>query len=330
MQASLLLGFLLPCFGSAEISVFGHKAPDTDTITSAIAYAWELNERKIPAKAYRLGELNPETAYVLKQTGDPLPPLLDGDLPEKTKVAITDTNNAEELPAGLDKAKVHSIVDHHKLFGNIKSSEPIDIDMRVLCSATSILYARAKASGLTVPKNIAGLMLAGILSDSLGFRSPTTTDLDKKHAEELAKISGLDLAKFTDGMLEAKAQIGHLTAAELIVMDSKIFTIGGKKLRVSVLETTKPSVPLEKQSELCGAMKVKTTEEKLDDVLLFVVDIINEAALSVSCTDSSAKIVEKAFGVATATNGTAYLPGILSRKKQMIPKLEAAAAKAEL
>merc|ERR1719230_2422394 len=151
------------------------------------------------------------------------------------------------------------------------NSEPLEVDMRTLCSATSILYSRAKAAGLEIPKKIAGLMLAGILSDSLEFRSPTTTEADKVHAAELGKLAGLDVHEFAEAMLEAKARVDHLSPSELIMMDTKIFTIGGKKLRVSVLETTKPAAPLGKQAELVSAQAELVSKEKLDDVLFFVV-----------------------------------------------------------
>merc|ERR1712232_1251201 len=288
----------------------------------------ELKERKIPATAYRLGELNPETKFVLDKLGVALPPLFALAV-EKAPVAIVDTNNPEELPSGIEKAMIHSIVDHHKLSG-LTNAEPLEVDMRALCSATSILYARAKNHGLTIPKDIAGLMLAGIISDSLEFRSPTTTEIDKDHAKELAKIAGLDLHTFAEGMLDAKAQVDHLTPEELLMMDTKVFKIGGKKLRVSVMETTKPSAPLAKQVEIVEAQQQLAKKEELDDVLFFVVDILKEAATFVSSSPTAALLVKNAWNVSVGTDGTAFLPGVLSRKKQIIPKLESAAAKVDL
>merc|ERR1712151_121868 len=137
--------------------------------------------------------------------GVELPPLLEGKLEAKAPVAIVDTNNPAELPEGIDKASIHSIVDHHKLSG-LANAEPLEIDMRPLCSAGSILYARAKAFGLTPPKHIAGLMLSGLLSDSLEFRSPTTTELDKTYAAELGKLAGLDVHAHAD--LQTRRQEG--------------------------------------------------------------------------------------------------------------------------
>jgi len=192
---------------------------------------------------------------------------------------IVDTNNPAELPEGIEKASIHSIVDHHKLSG-LANAEPLEIDMRPLCSATSILYSRAKAAGLTPPKAIAGCMLSGLLSDSLEFRSPTTTEIDKAYALELGKLAGLDVHEHATGMLDAKAQIDHLSPKELVMMDTKVFKIGGKKIRVSVLETTQPAAPMKKQADLVAAQKEIVAEEKLDDMLFFVVDILKRQQFS--------------------------------------------------
>lgn len=182
---------------------------------------------------------------------------------------------------------------------------------------------------MTIPKQIAGLMLSSLLSDSLEFRSPTTTAIDREYAVELGKLAGLDVHKHAEAMLDAKAEIGHMSADELVMMDSKIFKIGGKKLRISVLETTKPAAPLMKQKELVEAQQALVVKEELDDMILFVVDILKEAATFVSSSPSATKIVEKAWKVTVDQDGLVVLPGVLSRKKQMIPTLEAA-AKVEL
>jgi manganese-dependent inorganic pyrophosphatase len=325
MKTALLLCLpVVALAGSKKLSVFGHKVPDTDATCAAIAYAWELRESGFDATPFVLGGLNPETEYVLKTIGVPKPALLEGKLEKDAPVAVVDTNNPLELPEGIDKAAIHSIVDHHKMAG-LTNAEPLEVDMRPLCSAGSILYARAKAAGRTPPKDIAGCMLSSILSDSLEFRSPTTTELDRAYAAELGKIAGLDVHQHAEGMLEAKAQIDHLSPKELVMMDTKVFTLGGKKVRVSVLETTAPKAPLAKQAALIEAMQTIVKEEKLDDCLLFVVDIIKEAATFVSSSLSAAKLVEKAWQKKLEADGTVVLQGVLSRKKQIIPVLEKAA-----
>lgn len=328
----LLLSQVVGVVGKSSVAVHGHKAPDSDAICAAMVYAWELNSHDdIDAKAYRLeGDLNPETLYVLEALSMAAPPLLK-DLDPKQMHAIVDTSNPEELPKGIEKQKIHSVVDHHKL-GGLTNSEPLEVDVRPLCSAGSVLYARAKAAGVTPPQHIAALMLTSILSDSLEFRSPTTTDTDRVYAKELEKLSGLNAHAHAEAMFEAKAKVDHLTADQLITLDSKIFTIGGKKLRVSVIETTKPKIVLIRQGELVAAMKALATKEKVDDVLFFVVDIFEKAAVFVSASDSAKQIVEEAWPASkVGADGTANLPGVLSRKKQIIPVLEkAAAARKEL
>lgn len=317
---------LLPLVHGAT-SVFGHKAPDTDTVCSAIAYAWELNESGHEAKAFVLGDLTPETAFVLKSFGITVPPLLPA-LEKKAQVAIVDTSNPAELPDDLSNAKIHSIIDHHKLSG-LTNSEPLMIDMRPLCSAAGIVYARAKSASRVPPKDVAGCMLAGILSDSLVFRSPTTTEFDKGLAKELAALAEVDLHKFGSEMLAEKGKIDHLTAEELIRMDSKIFKLGGKKLRVSVLETTSPASPMSKFKELVEAQKKIQADEKLDAVMFFIVDILEEVATYVSSSEFGDNLIEHAFRT-QVKHGVAMLEGVLSRKKQIIPKFEAALGNTEL
>ena len=378
---------VLPFVGSApipQLSVFGHKIPDTDAVCAAIAYVWELEERGISARAYRLGTLNRETEYVLEALGVESPPLLDSlnghetgmragacrhfepSAPNCTwskltlgmcvAVAIVDTNNPAELPDGVEKASIHSIIDHHKLCG-LKTNAPLEMDVRSLCSTGSILYARAKAAGRTPPPVVAGLMLSCILSDSLAFRSPTTTALDRELAEELARISGLDMMQHADAMLDAKADIAHLvrlgrlsahfswpasllsltclpfcvrtlpqSPEDVVMMDSKVYEIGGRKLRISVVETTRPERALQQRAALVDAQRRLAGEQKLDDVLLFVVDVLNEQATFLASSPTAARLVEQAWDCTLSTNGSCVLPGVLSRKKQIIPTLEASAA----
>lgn len=307
------------------LSIFGHKVPDTDAICAALVYEWELEQRGIPARAYRLGELNRETEYVLKALGVEPPPLLEGPLESKQQVAIVDTNNPAELPEGVQDAAIHSIIDHHKLCG-LKTNAPLELDVRPLCSTGSILYVRSKAAGRTPPPTIAGLMLSCILSDSLEFRSPTTTALDKELAYELAKLAGIDLHAHAHAMLDAKAEISHLSPDAVVMMDSKVYEIGGRKMRISVVETTRPERALQQRDALIAAQRRIAGDQKLDEVLLFIVDVLNEHATFLSSSPTAAMIVQGAWGIRVDNDGTCILPGVLSRKKQIIPTLEAGAS----
>lgn len=201
---------------------------------------------------------------------------------------------------------------------------PLEIDMRPICSAGSILYARMKASNVTPPQEIAGLMLSCILSDSLEFRSPTTTDIDRTYAEELTALSGLDMHAHAAAMFTAKADISDLTAQQVVLSDSKVFQVNGQQLRVSVHETTSAPAALERLDDFKAACGVIKAEEGLDDVLFFVVDILQGDATFVGATQTAEQLVAKAFGVSVGANGTVLLPNVLSRKKQIMPALERA------
>lgn len=305
------------------IKVFGHKNPDTDATCGAIIRAFELQQHGHTAEAFVLGGLNKETQFVLEKFKFATPPLL-GPLGDKCKVAIVDTNNAEELPSDLKPNMITSVVDHHKLCG-LSTESPIEVDIRPLCSVGSVIYERLTTAGITPPANIAGLILSCILSDSLEFRSPTTTKADIGYAEKLGKIAGVNVHELAMGMFEAKADISHLTPLEIVNMDSKVFKIGSKKLRVSVVETTAPNRALSQEAAIVKACAKAVSDEGLDDCLMFVVDIIKESATALETTKSAAAIVTAAWPNAKFTNGRAVIPGVLSRKKQIIPALEAAA-----
>lgn len=309
---------------SHTIKVFGHKVPDTDTVISAIAYAWfYTNVKKEPAQAYVLGELNKETQYILDRFGIETPPLLES-LSGEDKVVIVDTNNIEELPEDISAAEIIEIVDHHKLAGGLITSSPVNITMRTMASTASLIYTIVNPELHELPKDIAGIMLGALVSDTLLFRSPTTTDEDRAIGAELAKIAGVDMNELADAMFAAKSDISDIPTENLLVLDSKVFDIKGKKLRISVIETTNPGQVLEKKADLQQAMIDHVAQnDGVDEVLLFAIDILNEEATPIVATEAAGEIVSAAFGEVVTTDNTIQLPGVVSRKKQIIPKLEA-------
>lgn len=304
------------------ITVLGHLNPDTDTTCSAIAYAWFLNEQGQEATAVRTGELNKETQYVLTHFELPTPELLSS-LSSEHQIALVDTNNPEELLPGWEQAKLVSIIDHHKLVGGLSTPEPISITIEpVACTATLILSQMDQAN--VVPsKPIAGLMVSAILSDTLKFTSPTTTDVDKQAAERLAKIAGVEWQAWADELLAAKSDISDLSVSDLLMVDSKVFTLGSEKLRISVLETTNPSAVLAQQAELEAAMAGLKNDEDLTGAFLFVVDVLQSNAEVLTPSDHEKELVSKAFHT-EFSGATVTLPGIVSRKKQIVPALEKA------
>uniref|UniRef100_UPI0035B13BB8 manganese-dependent inorganic pyrophosphatase n=1 Tax=Paenirhodobacter enshiensis TaxID=1105367 RepID=UPI0035B13BB8 len=303
------------------IKVFGHKSPDTDATFSPIIWAWYLTEVKgTPATPALLGEPNTEAAFLLRHWGFEKPEIIPGVI-EGEKVVIVDTNNPAELPDGINKADILAIVDHHKLVGGLETKGPIEITIRPLACTATIMHDLIGADLAKAPKAIRGAMLSCILSDTLEFRSPTTTEHDKAVAQALAADLGVAIPDLAAAMFEAKSDVSAFSDAALLRMDSKEYTVDGTELRVSVLETTAPKLILDRKASLMAAMPGVATEDGADQVLLFVVDILNEEATLLVPNDLVKRIAEASFGC-TVEGDTVVLPGIMSRKKQIIPALK--------
>ncbi len=302
------------------IKVFGHKSPDTDSTGSPIIWAWYLTEVKgTPAMPVLLGEPNTEATFVLKRWDLPKPEIIV-DVASGEDCVIVDTNNPAELPPSINAANVIQIVDHHMLAGGLKTKQPIDITIRPLACTATIMHDLIGDDMARMPENIKCAMLSCILSDTLEFRSPTTTDHDCAVAEKLAGELGISIPDYADELFAAKSDVSAFSDAELLRMDSKEYEIGGKQLRVSVLETTAPRVLLDRKEGLVEAMDKVAAEDGADQVLLFVIDILREEATLLVPNDLTKQIAEKSFGV-TVTADTVVLPGVMSRKKQILPAL---------
>ncbi|HKL68943.1 manganese-dependent inorganic pyrophosphatase [Salibaculum sp.] len=300
--------------------VFGHKAPDTDSTGSPLIWAWYLSQVKgQDAKPVLLGAPNTEAAFVLNRWGYDTPEIIE-DVADDQACVVVDTNNPAELPANINGADVQAIIDHHKLVGGLETRGPINITIRPLACTATIMHnlMGPNADKLTDP--VKGLMLSCILSDTLEFRSPTTTEQDKALAESLAADLGLNLTDYAAEMFAAKSDVSAFSDAELIRMDSKEYEVSGTKFRVSVLETTAPEIPLGRKDSLMASMKDVAAEDGVDEVLLFVVDILREEATLLVPNDTVKTVAEKSFG-ATVDSDTVVLPGVMSRKKQIIPNL---------
>ncbi|MCT4556044.1 MAG: manganese-dependent inorganic pyrophosphatase [Pelagimonas sp.] len=303
------------------IQVFGHKSPDTDSTGSPIIWAWYLNEIKgTPAKPVLLGEPNTEAAFVLEKWGFDKLEIIDG-VEAGAPVVIVDTNNPAELPDAINDADIQAIIDHHKLVGGLETKGPIDITIRPLACTATIMHDLMGDDADKMPDNIKGAMLSCILSDTLEFRSPTTTDHDKALAEKLAAELNLDLNAYASELFAAKSDVSAFSDAELIRMDSKEYAVEGTKFRVSVLETTAPEIPLSRKASIMETYATIREEDGVDEVLLFVVDILKEEATLLVPNDLVKGVAEKSFG-ASVEGDSVVLPGIMSRKKQIIPNLK--------
>lgn len=302
------------------IMVFGHLAPDTDSTGSPLIWAWYLSEvRGTKAEAKLLGEPGTEAAFVLQRWGLEKPEIISG-VEAGAPVVIVDTNNPAELPEGINDADILEIIDHHKLIGGIETKAPIAITVRPVACTATILHDLMGADAAKMPEALKGAMLSCILSDTLEFRSPTTTPVDKAVAETLAGELGVEIPALAAEMFAAKSDVSAFSDGELIRMDSKKYEVGGKNFRVSVLETTAPEIPLGRKDSLMGSMPAIASEDGVDEVLLFIVDILKEEATLLIPNDTVKTVAEKSFGAQVAGD-TVVLPGIMSRKKQIIPNL---------
>ncbi len=300
--------------------VFGHKSPDTDSTGSPIIWAWYLNEVKgVDAKPVLLGTPNTEAQFMVKRWGFEMPEIIE-DVADGQACVVVDTNNPAELPANINGADVQAIIDHHKLVGGLETKGPIDITIRPLACTATIMIDLMGDDAAKMPDNIKAAALTCILSDTLEFRSPTTTDHDRAVTEKLAADLGINISEYASEMFEAKSDVSAFSAAELCRLDSKVFEVSGTKFRVGVLETTAPKMILDRKDELMASFEDVAKEDELDQVLLFVVDILNEEATLFVPNDLVKTVAEKSFG-ATVTGDTVVLPGIMSRKKQIIPNL---------
>ncbi len=301
--------------------VFGHKSPDTDSTGSPIIWAWYMTEvLGNPAEPRLLGEPNTEAAFMLTRWSLDKPAIIS-QVSAADKVVLVDTNNPAELPAGINDADITAIIDHHKLVGGLETKGPIDITIRPLACTATIMHDLMGADAAKMPESIKGAMLSCILSDTLEFRSPTTTDHDRALAERLAEELGITIADYAAEMFAAKSDVSEFSDAELLRMDSKEYAVSGTKFRVSVLETTSPKMILDRKASLMSAMETVAAEDGVDQVLLFVVDILNEEATLLVPNDLVRRLAENSFATVCGDGDTVVLPGIMSRKKQIIPNL---------
>ena len=305
-----------------SVMVFGHKSPDTDSTGSPIIWAWYLKHVKnIDTEPVLLGKPNSEALFMLNYWGIETPQIID-KLDSGSSVIIVDTNNPDELPENINDCEIQTIIDHHKLVGGLQTNHPIDVVIRPLaCTATVIIEIMGADITTKMPTMIKGAALSCILSDTLEFRSPTTTDLDKSIAEKLAKDLGIDMKSYASQLFKAKSDVSNYTDPELILMDSKKYDLGWKKLRISVMETTKPDEILKRKKSLLKAMEEIEEKEGVDQILFFVIDIMEEEAILLVPNNLVKEISEKSFGK-SSVGDTIVLPGILSRKKQIIPQLK--------
>lgn len=298
--------------------VVGHKNPDTDSIISAIAVADVMSKRGVEAKAVAQGAVTPETAFILDKFGLKAPEVVTSVAGQK--VILVDHSDLPQAPADLKDAEVIAIVDHHKL-GDVTTSSPLLMWVWPAGCTCTVIKGMYDFYGIEVPKNIAGGMLCAILSDTVIFKSPTTTDDDKKAVEALAKIAGVaDYKALGMDMFKVKSAVDGVSARDLVFRDYKDFEMNGKKVGIGQLEVIDLAMLDKVKGDLAAEIKAVKAEGR-HSVFLLLTDIMKEGSEMLICSDD-AGIVEKAFGVKGDTS--VWLPKVMSRKKDVVPKFEAA------
>ena len=299
-----------------KILVFGHKNPDTDSITSSIVMANFEKKLGNDAESCRLGNINKETEYVLNYLGVEAPKLIDS-VEDGANVILVDHNSYEESIDNLDKVNILKVVDHHKIV--LSTSYPLYYRAEPVGCTETVLYKMYKEYGIEIDKKIAGLMLSAIISDTLLLKSPTTTDEDKKAVEELTKISDLDPESYGLDMLKAGTDLSSFSIEEILNLDAKQVTLKDTKTIINQVNTASIEEVMKKKVELEEGMEKIIKEKDLDLFMLLITDIINSNS-QVIALGKAAGIVEKSYGVKLEDN-TALLKGVVSRKKQVIPIL---------
>ncbi|QXX29952.1 manganese-dependent inorganic pyrophosphatase [Bacillus amyloliquefaciens] len=306
-----------------KILIFGHQNPDTDTICSAIAYADLKNKLGFNAEPVRLGQVNGETQYALDYFKQESPRLVETAANEVNGVILVDHNERQQSIKDIEDVQVLEVIDHHRI-ANFETAEPLYYRAEPVGCTATILNKMYKENNVKIEKEIAGLMLSAIISDSLLFKSPTCTEQDIAAAKELAEIAGVDAEEYGLNMLKAGADLSKKTVEELIFLDAKEFTLGSKKVEIAQVNTVDIEDVKKRQPELEAALSKVIAEKNLDLFLLVITDILENDSLALAIGDQASK-VEKAFNV-TLENNTALLKGVVSRKKQVVPVLTDAIA----
>jgi len=294
----------------ADVYVIGHKSPDTDTVCSAIAYA--KIKGYTPATP---GPINEETAFVLKTFGVPVPGELGSA--EGKKLVLVDHNEASQSPDDVAKAEIIEIIDHHKM--NFSNPNPIAILVEPVGSTATILAKKYK-DVVAKDKALAGILLGALLSDTVVFKSPTTTQEDKDVAAVLAKIAGIDdMTKFGIDVKKAKANIADKSIKDVIFADYKNFDFAGKKVGIGQTEVVDLTDVYNRASEVTKFLNDLKAKEGYEMVIFVATDIIKEGSELYFAGDKAK--IEKAFNT-KVEGASVYIPGLMSRKKQVVPVVE--------
>lgn len=303
------------CDNMAKTYIFGHKSPDTDTITSALVMAnLEKALGNADAVACRLGSLNKETEYVLNYFDIEAPELIE-DVEDGAEVILVDHNSPSESVDNLENARILKVVDHHKIA--LETAYPLYYRAEPVGCTETVLFKLYKENGVEITKEIASLMLSAIISDTLLLKSPTTTEDDIGAVKALAEIAEIDYESYGIEMLKAGTDLSDFSIEEILDLDAKQIDFGEVKSIVNQVNTASIPDVLEMQEDLEKGIQKIIDDEDLDIFMLLITDIVNSNS-EVLVLGSQSSLVEIAYDV-TLEDNHALLEGVVSRKKQVVP-----------
>lgn len=296
------------------ILVVGHKNPDSDSICSALVAAELLKARGLSAKAIRQGDVNRETQHILKQAGVLAPELCISVAGEK--VWLVDYSDVAQAPDDLNQAEILGIIDHHRL-GDVMTVNPLEAWIWPVGCTCTILFNLCKMEQVPVTRSLAMLMMSAILSDTVGFASPTCTEKDKQAVSELAQLAEVDdLAAFTQQLLIAKTDIEGLSAAQLVEKDLKAYPFNGRDVIVGQVELATLDQVADMIDELEADLQQRCDQENFALAALMLTDITTAQTRLLFKGEWAEKLVKHEQG------GVLMMHDTLSRKKQGWPWLQ--------
>lgn len=308
----------------SKVYVVGHKNPDNDAIMSAVVFAQLANalDKDNEYVACRQGGLPGETKALLERVGFPEPeflgPIEPGD--PKAKVILTDHNELSQTVDGLENAELVAVIDHHRI-ADVSTAQPIYFVNFPWGSSCSIIAHLFEATNTPLSDAQATCLLAAMMTDTVMLKSPTTTDVDRTLAAKLGEQIGRDPVEFGAEVFRSRGA-DDFTPAQMVSRDIKRFEIGGKAVYIGQYETVNKGPVLEQSAALLEAMEAYRTEHEGDTLVLLVTDIIEEGSQVFVCGDAA--VVERGLKITASPQGT-WMPGVLSRKKQVAaPLIEAA------
>lgn len=304
----------------SKILVFGHQNPDTDAIGAAIAFSHLQNQLGKETEAVALGTPNEETQYALDYFKLSAPRVVQSAKEEATQVMLVDHNEFQQSISDIAEVEILAVVDHHRI-ANFETANPLYYRAEPVGCTSTIILKLYKENQVELPKEIAGIMLSAILSDTLLFKSPTCTSEDEAAAKELATIAGVDLTSYGLDMLKAGTNLSDKSAAILLDLDAKSFPMGEANVRIAQVNTVDLSEVMARQTELEEAMTEEMAKNGYDLFVLVVTNILDSDSELLVAGQGLDK-VEEAFQV-KLTNNRALLKGVVSRKKQVVPQLTA-------